>query len=244
MNAGLAVPNMGGGHHHHHSGSGHHHHHHHSHTSHQHNQPPPPPGAPPSLPNPSQMIASSSSSSAVASSSAGNGSAISGVNAAFSTCPFSSYHIRDITGYSKSLYHCAWSCNGDYLSVICGDKNVHISQLDIRKGALPTLQPIHTISTNSIMARTAWHPFENNRLAICGDEKFVEIWDVRAAKAAMKLPTQGNNLNVSWSRDGIYLAVGNRNEYFLIFDTRTGALVRKKKFTHEVLLTLIFVFAN
>jgi dipeptidyl aminopeptidase/acylaminoacyl peptidase len=84
------------------------------------------------------------------------------------------------------------------------------------------------------MARTAWHPFENNRLAICGDEKFVEIWDVRAAKAAMKLPTQGNNLNVSWSRDGIYLAVGNRNEYFLIFDTRTGALVRKKKFTHEM----------
>lgn len=195
-----------------------------------HNQPPPPPGAPPFTPS-----TSVGNQGGLSSTSAGvSGNTTAAAASASAPGPMSTYYLRDITGYSKSLYHCAWSCDGEHLSVICGDKNVHISQFDPRRGVLPTLQPIHTISTNSVMAKTAWHPTENNRLVICGDEKFVEVWDVRSSKPAMKLSSMGNNLNTSWSGDGNYIAVGNRNEYFMVFDVRTGTSIRKKKFTHEV----------
>lgn len=147
---------------------------------------------------------------------------------------FNTVHIRDVTGHSKSLYHVAWNCDGQYLSVIGGDKNVHIMQLQTQPNALPTLKIVQSIPTTTTMAKASWHPQQSNRLCFCGDDKYVEVWDVGNSKPALRLSSLGGNLNLSWSRDGQYLVVGNKSEYFVIFDTKTGMQVHKKKFPHEV----------
>lgn len=148
---------------------------------------------------------------------------------------FQSYHVRDVPNYPKVLYYAAWSCAGDHLGVISADKNIYISQLTISSSSgLPSLKNVHSIPTNVVMVKIAWHPTINGRLVMCGDDKSVEVWDVKSSKPALKLTTLGGNLNVNWSRDGKYIVVGNKSEYFLVFDAASGAQLRKKKFAHEV----------
>jgi THO complex subunit 3 len=50
----------------------------------------------------------------------------------------------------------------------------------------------------------------------------------------MKIPTLGSNLNMSWSPDGNYLAVGNKSDQLLVLDVRTGNQIRRRKFPYEV----------
>jgi WD40 repeat protein len=149
---------------------------------------------------------------------------------------FLKHKLRDVPGLSKSAYQCAWSCDGQYISVICGDKTVQIFQLEfqhLNSSSSNPLQSIRSINAGTIM-ETEWHPSESNRLAFCGDEKNLEIWDVRNSRATMKLATLGSNLHLAWSRDGNYLVSGSRSDYFLVFDVRTGSLLAKKKFPYEV----------
>lgn len=55
-----------------------------------------------------------------------------------------------------------------------------------------------------------------------------------ASKAAMKIQTLGGNINMDWSRCGNYIAVGNKSDYLVVVDVRTGNQLKKKKFHYEV----------
>lgn len=153
---------------------------------------------------------------------------------------FLRHSYKDITIYTKSVYQVAWSCEGTYLGVVSSEKCINISQLSTVKSAY-NLQIIHSIPTSSAVSKLAWHPTDDSRLVFCGDDKMVEVWDVRAAKAAVKLPSLGNNLNLAWNNDGSYIVVGNRNDFFVVFDVNTGNQLFKRKFTHEVSQSLPFL---
>jgi WD40 repeat protein len=50
----------------------------------------------------------------------------------------------------------------------------------------------------------------------------------------MKIQTLGGNINMDWSPCGNYLAVGNKSDYVVVVDVRTGNQLKKKKFHYEV----------
>ena len=146
---------------------------------------------------------------------------------------FQKYSLKEVTGYHKPLYQIRWNKDGTFLAAISSDRSVKISQCDV-SNANKMISHIQSIPTTLTMSQVAWHPIETNRLALCSDDKMVEIWDVRAARASHKIASQGNNLNMAWSPDGNMLAVGNKSETIVVLDVSTGNTIRKKKFPYEV----------
>jgi WD40 repeat protein len=144
---------------------------------------------------------------------------------------FTKYSVRDLAGYHKGLYCIKWNKDGDYLAAISGDRSVRVSQFN---PSTTNAEIIHTIPTPTTMAQLCWNPQESGRLAVCNDDKPVELWDIRASKASMKIQTLGGNINMDWSPCGNYIVVGNKSDYLVVLDVRTGNQIRKKKFLYEV----------
>eukprot|EP00597_Dinobryon_sp_UTEXLB2267_P011493 CAMPEP_0170128898 /NCGR_PEP_ID=MMETSP0020_2-20130122/21485_1 /TAXON_ID=98059 /ORGANISM="Dinobryon sp., Strain UTEXLB2267" /LENGTH=234 /DNA_ID=CAMNT_0010362987 /DNA_START=73 /DNA_END=774 /DNA_ORIENTATION=- len=86
----------------------------------------------------------------------------------------------------------------------------------------------------SNMENVCWHPTDSGRLSFCGDEKSVEVWDVRAQKAAAKINCGGNLIHNAWSPNGNYMAVGSRFDHLFIIDMRQFSIITKHKFPYEV----------
>jgi WD40 repeat protein len=55
-----------------------------------------------------------------------------------------------------------------------------------------------------------------------------------ASRASVKLSSAGSNLSIAWSPCGTYVAVGNKSDVVTVFDVRTSAVCKKKKFLYEV----------
>jgi len=55
-----------------------------------------------------------------------------------------------------------------------------------------------------------WNPTNAELLATTSVDKTVRIWDVRSGKsAAHTIATKGENINITWSPDAAFIAVGN-----------------------------------
>lgn len=143
---------------------------------------------------------------------------------------FNRYVSKEVSGHLKTIFDIKWNKEGNYLSIISSEKSVKISQL----GSTGQASTVHNIPCTSVMAQTVWHPSMESRLAMCGDDKAVEIWDVRASRAAQKMSSLGSNINMSWSPCGNYIAVGNKSDNLVVLDVRTGTQCKKQKFLYEV----------
>jgi WD40 repeat protein len=89
---------------------------------------------------------------------------------------FSKFSLRDVPGYSKALYCTKWNKEGSHLAAISGDRSVKISSFNPGNS---NLEIISTLPTSYTMSQLCWHPYESNRLALCSDDKSIEIWDIR-----------------------------------------------------------------
>jgi WD40 repeat protein len=89
---------------------------------------------------------------------------------------FSKFSLRDIPGYNKALYCTKWNKEGSHLGAISGDRSVKISSFNPGSSSL---EIISTLPTSCTMSQLCWHPYESNRLALCSDDKSIEIWDIR-----------------------------------------------------------------
>lgn len=52
---------------------------------------------------------------------------------------------------------------------------------------------------------------------------------------SFRMPSSENNIMMSWSKDGKYIAIGNRNDYVSIYDAIAGRLIKKFKYPLQVL---------
>ncbi|CAB1096197.1 unnamed protein product [Ectocarpus sp. CCAP 1310/34] len=85
----------------------------------------------------------------------------------------------------------------------------------------------------------AWHPSDRNQLATCSVDKSLKVWDVRSTnRAVQEHISDGENLNVNYSPDGHYIAMGSskkeRNtetDILGIYDMRTRKKLKSVKFT-------------
>lgn len=88
---------------------------------------------------------------------------------------FARYTARDVAGYSKLIHDLKWNREGNYIGMVSADKTVKVGQLD-KNGSF---QNVHTIPNSAQMAQVVWNPQDDSRIGMCGDDKAVELWDVR-----------------------------------------------------------------
>jgi len=138
--------------------------------------------------------------------------------------------LREVTYHTKTCTDVRWNCDGSYLGSSSYDKTVKIGQLS-PDGGVKTVQ---TVQCAQLIQSVSWHPSEPQRFVIAGDDKSIEVWDVRASRASTKMASLGNNINVVWSPDGRYLAVGNSQDKLAVIDVHASKIVKKANFGYEV----------
>ena len=138
---------------------------------------------------------------------------------------FQSHSVRETALHTKPITDIKWNCDGSYLSAASYDKTVKIHILE-SNGSIKMLQSIPCIATPS---QICWHPNNPERFAIISDDKNVELWDVKGTSAVLKIPTLGGNINISWSPDGKYLAVGNKADNLIIIEVSSLKQIKKYK---------------
>lgn len=62
----------------------------------------------------------------------------------------------------------------------------------------------------------------------------VRIWDTRTYKSVSTINTKGENINITWSRDGNTIAVGNKEDLITFIDTKTNKIRAEEKFNFEI----------
>lgn len=123
-----------------------------------------------------------------------------------------------------------WNLDGSFLASGSYDKSCKIASFDPQGG----LKVCHVVNCSSPPSQVSWHPVERNRFALGGDDVSIDLWDVRAPKAALRLSSLGHNLQMSWSPNGKFLAVANKSDQVVIFDIAAGAQMTNAKFSYEV----------
>lgn len=117
--------------------------------------------------------------------------------------PFEDYDVELLTKiYTDTVYDLAFSPNGKYLAVAIRDKTAQIYQPHHWSQPLVTLR--HAYSVHSV----AWSP-DSQLLATGSIYGPVKIWRILDGSQVITLPNSGNAIDLSWSSDGKYLAVGN-----------------------------------
>jgi WD40 repeat protein len=90
-----------------------------------------------------------------------------------------------------------WSPDGTYLGSSSFDKSVKIAQLessgsarvvqtgtficvhDFMAGKLWSDICVRVVPVSAPISQICWHPTDSNRFLIAGDDKSIELWDVR-----------------------------------------------------------------
>ena len=140
------------------------------------------------------------------------------------------YVCKDLRIHDKAISTCTWSGGGKYLGVCFQDKQSRICQLE-PSGIVRSIQ---TVPSSNSVRKIVWNPLDNQRFAIAGFDKFIELWDVRAPRPTSKISCPTDNVDASWSPDGSYIAVGNYGNQLCVFDTRETKMVKKMQLLYEV----------
>lgn len=132
--------------------------------------------------------------------------------------------------HSKPVSDLKWNSTGEYLATVSKDKTTKICAL---RGD-GTMKLVHTVPSSLMPVKIAWHPTISNCFAVAGDDKNVDIWDVRAPRASSRLPSLGNNINLSFSPDGKYVACGNSSDNIVVIDVASAKRSEPISFNYEV----------
>jgi WD40 repeat protein len=84
-----------------------------------------------------------------------------------------------------------FSPDGVYIGVACTDKTAKIMQLDEKVG----IRDVQTVQQGGATApklnNMCWHP-QAPQFCFCGHDKIIDVWDVRASRAALKVCVKNN----------------------------------------------------
>lgn len=132
------------------------------------------------------------------------------------------HRFQEITYHVGAIYDLQWNCDGTYLASACADKSVKISALDDKTGLLRLVQ---TCGIMSSPRQVCWHPTEPSMFAIAGEDKIVELWEVRDQKPKTRIPTNGGNINMSWDPTGKHICIGNDYNKLQLIDVGSHQVI-------------------
>jgi len=132
------------------------------------------------------------------------------------------HSFQDIGYHSGAIYDVQWNCDGTYLASACADKTVKIAALDAKNG---TVRMVQTCTGMTSPRQVCWHPTESSTFAIAGEDKIVELWEVRDQKPKARISTGGGNINISWSPSGKHICVGNDYNKLLLIDVSSQQVI-------------------
>ncbi len=103
--------------------------------------------------------------------------------------------FKDVTIHTKSLSELKWSTDGQYLGTASYDHTIKIGQLDLSgnirtlqsgssKRSIPQYLRNRTVPSPFMCSQIGWHPIEASRFLVAGEEKSVDVWDVRGTASA------------------------------------------------------------
>ena len=124
---------------------------------------------------------------------------------------------KAFNGHRDKVHSIGWSSDGRRLASGSLDQCARIWSLE-RKDFLCELKG-HTGDVSQLV----WDPNHPEKLCTVSLDKSLKLWDVRLPKVAVhSISTPGENINLSWSHDGKYIAVGNKDDVLMFLDVRGG----------------------
>jgi len=141
---------------------------------------------------------------------------------------FAKCDSRELFGHKDEVHSVAWNCTGKKLASGSIDNTARTWCLG-HSGKDLELKG-HTGSVHQL----TWHPTDPQQLVTASADKTVKLWDARTGKCPLTVPTSGGNINITWSPDGNYIAVGNKEDRLSIIDARKGSVIKSVNFNFEV----------
>ncbi|KAJ3193889.1 hypothetical protein HK101_003911 [Irineochytrium annulatum] len=128
--------------------------------------------------------------------------------------------IKELRGHKEKVHTVGWNCNGERLASGSVDKTARVWNTDRISNPKDAIE---LKGHSGDVDQLAWDPTDPDRLATASVDRTVRLWDIRVpSKPRHVIQTNGENINVCWSPDGRYVAVGNKEDLITIIDPRGG----------------------
>ncbi|CAH8641459.1 unnamed protein product [Dicrocoelium dendriticum] len=139
--------------------------------------------------------------------------------------------IKEFSGYSGKIHTLSWNINGSKLASGSADKLINVYAFDSSK-----LTKVHTFRGHSeSVDQICWHPSDADVLSSVGADGAVRLWDCRSKRDPTTAQLKGENINLTWSTDGRYIAVGSKTDLISWLDVRTGLkTLQSEQFNFEI----------
>eukprot|EP01111_Echinosteliopsis_oligospora_P018896 TRINITY_DN8901_c0_g1_i1.p1 TRINITY_DN8901_c0_g1~~TRINITY_DN8901_c0_g1_i1.p1 ORF type:complete len:356 (+),score=91.44 TRINITY_DN8901_c0_g1_i1:129-1070(+) len=135
---------------------------------------------------------------------------------------------KDLSGHKQKVHTVAWSGDGKKLATGSTDQSIRVWLFDSVTKEIELKG--HTDSVDYI----CWNPTNPNLLCSASADKTIRIWDCRVGKCLNIIPTPGQNLNIAWSPEGKYIAVGDKGDCVSLVDASKYVIVKNQQFKYEV----------
>lgn len=144
---------------------------------------------------------------------------------------FSNMRTTTYAGHQKVVNAVSWSSSdGQYLASASSDGSARVWQL--KSGMLTAVADLAGHKKN--VMQVCWDPVRDMCLATASHDKTVRLWDSRTPKAATAvIETSGENINLTYSRDGNHVVVANKKDLMTWIDVRTQKAIGEVAFHAE-----------
>ncbi|EME31787.1 THO complex subunit 3 [Galdieria sulphuraria] len=143
---------------------------------------------------------------------------------------FSKASTAELVGHTRKVHCLSWNPKGGLLG--SGGVDCVARIWDVEKLQQKAELEGHTSSIEQLK----WDPTANVFFVSASLDHKVLFWDLRArnSEPVASVETQGENINLAWSQDGVYCAVGDKDDNLSFIDVRKFDFFERFQFAEEV----------